>query len=355
MPCRSWIPDVLIRKPAAARPPSTVGPCHPTVACAATPGGLSTATMSSSEYRIVHAFDLDGRILHRRRRFRQPHLQPRTRRQLVGLARAGAVDVDAAVLGQRGGGRPGQAEQPRQPGVDAHSRQPLGDRHRAGRHYDVVGLAAADRIEVKTEQRQDNQQDRPAHHGRVGDVEHRPPADGQEIHDMALQRSRRAEEPVDQVAHRAAEDHAEADGPPRRDQPPAHPDDADHHTGGDQREDPGVAGGHRERGAGVAHQCPGDGVADDRHRLARCQQLHREHLGDDVEHQHHRRDGEQQAQPRFGAGCGASPSVTARPFPGIHQSLPHHPKEWFGMIPPWVASSSSPPAAPSPPAATTTG
>ncbi len=53
MPCRSWMPEVVIRKPAAASPPSTVGPCQPTVAWAATPAGLSTATMSSSEYRIV--------------------------------------------------------------------------------------------------------------------------------------------------------------------------------------------------------------------------------------------------------------------------------------------------------------
>ena len=162
---------------------------------------------------------------------------------------------------------------------------------------DALGLAAADRIEVETEQRQGNQQDRPADHRRIGHVEHRPPADRQEVDDMPPQRSRRAEEPVDQVAHRAAEDHAEADRPPRRHQPPAHPDDADHHAGGDQREHPRVAGGHRERGAGVAHQRPGDGVADDRHRLAGCQQLHRENLGDDVEHQHHRRDSKQQAQP----------------------------------------------------------
>ena len=49
MPCRSWMPEVVIRKPAAASPPSTVGPCQPTVAWAATPAGLSTATMSSSE------------------------------------------------------------------------------------------------------------------------------------------------------------------------------------------------------------------------------------------------------------------------------------------------------------------
>ena len=77
----------------------------------------------------LHALDLDGRILHRRRRFRQPHLQPRARRQPVRLARPGTIDLDAAVLGERCGGRARQAEQPRQPGVDTHTRQPLGNRH----------------------------------------------------------------------------------------------------------------------------------------------------------------------------------------------------------------------------------
>ena len=51
------------------------------------------------------------------------------------------------------------------------------------------GLAAADRVEVEAEQRQRDEQDRPADHRRVGDVEHRPPADGEEIHDVALQRA----------------------------------------------------------------------------------------------------------------------------------------------------------------------
>lgn len=49
MPCRSGAPEVEIRKPAAARPPMTVGPVQPTDACAATPTGLSTTTMSASE------------------------------------------------------------------------------------------------------------------------------------------------------------------------------------------------------------------------------------------------------------------------------------------------------------------
>src|SRR5699024_4429124 len=37
-------------KHAAAKPPMTVGPSHPTEGCAATPAGLLTAMMSSSEY-----------------------------------------------------------------------------------------------------------------------------------------------------------------------------------------------------------------------------------------------------------------------------------------------------------------
>ena len=97
----------------------------------------------------------------------------------------------------------------------------------------------------------------------------------------------------------------EPERPPRRHQPPAHPDDADHHAGGDQRQHPGVAGGHRERRAGVAHQRPRHGVADDRHRLTRGQQPDRQHLGHDVERQHHRRRPKQQAQPapRLGASA----------------------------------------------------
>src|SRR5699024_5161586 len=50
MPLRSGGPEVESLKPAAAKPPMTVGPSQPTEGCAATPTGLLTAMMSSSEY-----------------------------------------------------------------------------------------------------------------------------------------------------------------------------------------------------------------------------------------------------------------------------------------------------------------
>ena len=53
MPCRSAAPLVAIRKPAATRWPTTVGPVQPGLGCAATPTGLSTTTMSSSSWTIA--------------------------------------------------------------------------------------------------------------------------------------------------------------------------------------------------------------------------------------------------------------------------------------------------------------
>ena len=194
-----------------------------------------------------------------------------------------------------------QPEQTGQPGVDAHAGQPLGDRHRAGRHppppsppYAAAAIAAvhgptsirvaADPVS-KSKPNNDNPTSRIAPPTTAGSATlntgHHP-MERKSI-DVALQRPRPAEESVDQVAERTAEDHAEPQRPPRGHQPPAHPDDADHHAGGDQREHPGVAGGHRERGARIAHQGPGHGVADDRHRLIGRQQRDREHLGHDVQ------------------------------------------------------------------------
>lgn len=84
----------------------------------------------------LHALDLDGRILHRRRRFRQAYFQPGPGDQLVGFPRGRTVDVDAAVFGQCRRSRPRQSEEPRQTRVDAHACQPFRDRHRAGGHSD---------------------------------------------------------------------------------------------------------------------------------------------------------------------------------------------------------------------------
>ena len=175
----------------------------------------------------------------------------------------------------------------------------------------VIGAPTADRVEIESERRQRHQQDGSADHRRIGDVEHRPPADGQEVDDVPAQGSRRAEEPVDQVSHCAAQDHPQADGPPGRHQPATHPDDPDHDRAGDQRQHPRVAGGHRERGTGIAHQRPGHCVADDRHRLAGRQQLDCQHFCDDVQCQHHRRDGQQQAAAGGRGTASASAALSA--------------------------------------------
>ena len=57
-----------------------------------------------------------------------------------------AVEVDAAVLGQRRGGGAGQPEQPGQPGVDAHARQSLRAPASSGCPSGGVGLTSADRL-----------------------------------------------------------------------------------------------------------------------------------------------------------------------------------------------------------------
>ena len=114
---------------------------------------------------------------------------------------------------------------------------------------------------------------------------------------MPPKRSGGPEEAIDQVAHGAAEDHAQAHRPPGRHQPPPHPEDADDHTGRDQGQHPGVAGRHREGRTRIAHQGPGHRVADDRHRLAGRQQFDGKDFGDDVEGQDYRRDRQQQPQP----------------------------------------------------------
>ena len=204
----------------------------------------------------------------------------------------------------------------------------------------LVGSPTADGVEVVAEDRQHHQQDCPTDHRRVRDVEHRPPADRQKVHDVAAQRSGCPEEAIDQVAHRAAEDHPQADRPPGRHQPSAHPEDPDHHGARDQRQQPGVAGSHRERGTRIADQRPGHRVADDRHRLARGQQLDGEHFGDHVQGQHHRRDRQQQRRRRRGGleaavSAAGSASVTGSADPVGSSGTSHHP---LGTGQPWRAA-----------------
>ena len=71
------------------------------------------------------------------------------------------------------------------------------------------GPAAATAVVVEPEEGQDDQQHRPAHDRRIGDVEHRPPTDCDEVDHVSVQRPRGAEHPVGQVAQRSTEHQAE--------------------------------------------------------------------------------------------------------------------------------------------------
>ena len=62
MPCRSAAPLVEIRKPAATRCPTTVGPVQPGLGCTATPTGLSMTTMASSSWMILMPSTVSGTI-----------------------------------------------------------------------------------------------------------------------------------------------------------------------------------------------------------------------------------------------------------------------------------------------------
>ncbi len=70
-------------------------------------------------------------------------------------------------------------------------------------------------VGFEAEQCQDDEQNRATDDRGIRDVEHRPPADGDEIHHMSAHDSGRAEESVDEVTQRAAENEAETERPPR--------------------------------------------------------------------------------------------------------------------------------------------
>ncbi|KIM15958.1 hypothetical protein QV65_18355 [Rhodococcus erythropolis] len=70
-------------------------------------------------------------------------------------------------------------------------------------------------VGFEAEKSQYDKQDRATDDRGIRDVEHGPPTDGDEVHHMSAHDSGSAEEPVDEVAQRAAENEAEAQRPPR--------------------------------------------------------------------------------------------------------------------------------------------
>ncbi len=150
-----------------------------------------------------HALDVDRRVLRRRRRL--PAVAPRARHPASGgrtcrpgCRRGRRRRLRRAPRRRCGTGRAAgpvrrrRACPPVLPGR-ASSGCPSGGfdltpADGVGFARFVVWPTPPDGVEVETEQRQHNQQDRPAHHRRIGDVEHRPPADGQEVDDVPAQR-----------------------------------------------------------------------------------------------------------------------------------------------------------------------
>ncbi len=117
-----------MRKPAATRWPTTVGPVQPGEGCTATPTGLSITTMESSSWMIripstISGFDLERVGL---------GWGSTTSSMLPGLHAMALDHLDAVDLHVAGGhqlGRPA-AREPEHPGhrrVDPLAGQPLGD------------------------------------------------------------------------------------------------------------------------------------------------------------------------------------------------------------------------------------
>ena len=135
---------------------------------------------------------------------------------------AGApVDLDAAVLGDRGRGGSGQPEQPGQAGVDPHTGQALRDRHRPLGHQAVSAVdrwlwrlrACVDRSVSKSYPNSDRPTSRIAPPTTAGSATLNTGHHPMDRKSTTCPRSGpgRAEEPVHQVAQRAAEDHAQPD------------------------------------------------------------------------------------------------------------------------------------------------
>ena len=159
--------------------------------------------------------DLDGRVAGRRR------VGPRLVEQVDDLAGAQAmalgrrlpVDADRARVDQRLHRDAGPAGHQRDRPVEA-----LAVERR--RHHDGVDRVltvtrhAALSGRFACEERADDDHDRANGDARVGDVEHRVPANRDEVDDVPAQEPRCAEDAVAQISERAAEDEREPDQQP---------------------------------------------------------------------------------------------------------------------------------------------
>src|SRR4051794_22015855 len=295
-----------MRYPAAASPPTTVGPSQPGLGWAATPTGLSTTTMSSSSYRTVSPATGRGATgspggggsstssqLPPASRSPLPRTRPSTTTLPASATSAAAVrdspnsrlsawstrdpsspsgtgsarwtpgDVVTAPIvtgGAHGAAQPAPRSGARRAaavvgGVGRGVVGGVGGVSGVGRFGGVAAAAAP--VEFDAPHREQRAEDATADDRRVGHVEDRPdPAVGgeqrQEVDDAAAQEPGRAEHPVDQVADGAPEHQSQGDGPAGRVEPARRPHDDDGDGDRDDREQDRGALGEGERRTHVA-------------------------------------------------------------------------------------------------------
>src|SRR6476469_5123829 len=272
IPCRSLAPLVAMRYPAAARPPTTVGPVQPTLGWAATPTGLSTTTRSSSSWMIV-----------------MPGTGSATTAACAEAAGSGNETSSQAPANTRSDLPTGRwsrvtapvaarsaalvRDTPKSRARAASTRSPSSPSGtgRARRSGIVAGSRLVPRtmvlgarpVDADPPDREQADQHRRGDDGRVGDVEDRPVRKLDEVHHVAPARAGRADHPVREVADGAAEEQTQGPRPAAAAESTARHDDHHDDRGGDEGEDPRGAGGDREGGTGVAGEVEAPQRPDD--------------------------------------------------------------------------------------------
>ena len=290
-----------MRKPAAARAPTTVGPVPAERRVRGDAGGLVdddevVVVVDDAEVGHGDRLDLERCVAPPSSTSSQP--PARSRSDLPTDAPSSVTPPASAISAAQ---RAREPEQLREPGVDARRRRarrgrgtsgaPFRPRARAGRRPRAwarrrspsrprlvvadgsappfAGFTSREPSRPMPADREDHEQ----HHARddrdVGDVVDRrdQPRCRDEVDDVAEAEARLAKEPVGEVAEHAAEQQPEDDRPGDRADAPCEPDDEGDHAGGEDREDPGHAARERECRAGVPHELPLEQGAQHRHDL----------------------------------------------------------------------------------------
>src|SRR2546421_1629338 len=294
-PCRSAAPPVAIRSPVAASPPITVGPVQPGLGWAATPTGLSTTTMSSSRYTIRRPSTGWGGW---------------AGTAVGGGGRTTSSQAPALTLSARGRGYPSTIASPASTSAGAAARDSPNSRDTtwssripwkpsgtgsARRSPSVVvtrtSLAHPRTVPPPAGQLQQDREHHATAQCRVGRVEDREDVPvvaehADEVDHVADHEPGRAEDPVAEVAQRAAEHQTQRNRPRYRAQARRHPADPADHQQADHRKHEGVPGAQAERRPAVAGQHQVPGAAEQPYRGVPGQPRHCQVLGDQVDRQH---------------------------------------------------------------------